>query len=332
MTTPPPGGADRTPTPCTGDDEAAGRKPDLRAHLHATRLDLERQVHQTRAQLNATNERIARRTGRNLIGAIAIGLFLGAVFLVSLILVKELFIPVAAILLAIGAFELAGALGHAGRTVARVPAAVGGLVIAPAAYLGGASGQLIALGGLIVFVCLWRLAQSLPRSGRQGGRALLLDLGSAMFVQVYVVFLGGFTVLLTAGDGGQWWTISFIIVVAAVDVGAYASGLAWGKHPMAPLISPKKTWEGFEGAAAAALIAGILLALFVLGRPWWFGIIFGAALLGSATVGDLIESLIKRDIGIKDMSSWLPGHGGFLDRFDSILPSALVAYALFALT
>ncbi len=135
--------------------------------------------------------------------------------------------------------------------------------------------------------------------------------------------------MLVGQDGGEWWTLAFLIVVIAADTGAYASGLAFGKHPMAPVISPKKTWEGFAGAAVATTVAGVLLGLFMLDQPWWFGLIFGVAILLSATLGDLAESLIKRDIGIKDMSSWLPGHGGFLDRLDSILPSAAVAFVFY---
>jgi phosphatidate cytidylyltransferase len=98
---------------------------------------------------------------------------------------------------------------------------------------------------------------------------------------------------------------------------------------MAPRISPKKTWEGFAGAVLVALIAGVILAIYMLEKPWWVGIIFGATIVFTATIGDLTESLIKRDLGIKDISTWLPGHGGFLDRLDSVLPSAAAAYALF---
>src|SRR5690606_25909897 len=139
----------------------------------------------------------------------------------------------------------------------------------------------------------------------------------------------GFAVLLTAQDGGEWWTLAFIVTVVAADVGAYASGLTFGKHKMAPHISPGKTWEGFAGGLVATQIAGILLMVFMLGKPWWLGVIFGLALIFTATIGDLAESLIKRDLGIKDISTWLPGHGGFLDRLDSILPSAAAAYVLF---
>ena len=125
--------------------------------------------------------------------------------------------------------------------------------------------------------------------------------------------------------------LAFIIIAVVSDTGAYAAGLAFGRHPMAPRISPKKTWEGFAGAALAALVAGVLLALFMLGLPWWTGLVIGAVILGTATAGDLGESMIKRDLGIKDMSSWLPGHGGVLDRLDSILPSVVGALALFYL-
>jgi phosphatidate cytidylyltransferase len=114
-----------------------------------------------------------------------------------------------------------------------------------------------------------------------------------------------------------------------VDVAAYATGLSFGKTPLAPNISPKKTWEGFAGSLLAALVAGVLLGVLMLGVAWWVGLLLGAVLLGSATLGDLVESLIKRDLGIKDISSWLPGHGGFLDRLDSMLPSMAMLFVMF---
>ncbi len=178
-------------------------------------------------------------------------------------------------------------------------------------------------------VSLWRVGEQLVPSLRRTGPSLLRDLIAGAFVQGYVTFLATFAVVLTAAEGGQWWTLAFIVTAVAADTGAYASGLLFGKHPMAPVISPKKTWEGFAGGAAASLIAGVLLSTLMLGNTWWFGLVFGAAIFLTATLGDLAESLVKRDIGIKDMSSWLPGHGGFLDRLDSILPSAAVAFVAF---
>jgi phosphatidate cytidylyltransferase len=181
--------------------------------------------------------------------------------------------------------------------------------------------------GAILLPVVWRLVQQGMRP--VAGRALALDLGTTVFVQVYVTVLGTCATVLTAQDGGQWWTLSFVSVVVATDVFAYVSGLAFGKHPMAPRISPKKTWEGFAGSGLAAVVLATVLAPLLLGVPLWFGPIFGLVLLVTGTLGDLTESLMKRDIGIKDISGWLPGHGGFLDRIDGILPSAAAALLLF---
>jgi phosphatidate cytidylyltransferase len=155
------------------------------------------------------------------------------------------------------------------------------------------------------------------------------DLAASALILIYVPFLASFAVLLDSKHGGEWWTLAFLILVIAVDTGAYASGLMFGKHAMAPRISPKKTWEGLAGSVLTALVGGVLLSVFMLQQEWWFGLIFGAVIAFTATTGDLTESLIKRDLGIKDISTWLPGHGGLLDRLDSILPSAAAAYALF---
>jgi phosphatidate cytidylyltransferase len=183
----------------------------------------------------------------------------------------------------------------------------------------------------VALVIVWRLvAQMFAKDGRTYG-AVLGDVLTAGFIQLYVPFLTSLCLILLRQEGGEWWVLAFIIIVVAADTGAYAAGLAFGRHPMAPRISPKKTWEGFGGAALAALIAGVLLSMFMLGLPWWAGLVLGAVILGTATAGDLGESMIKRDLGIKDMSSWLPGHGGVLDRLDSILPSAVAALALYYL-
>ena len=235
----------------------------------------------------------------------------------------------AAALVAFTAYELASALRFAGRDVPRIPTVVAAVAVVPATFFWLDSGHwLVTLGG-IALIGVWRLVELVRPSARASAKNVLLDLGAGAFIMIYIGFMAGFTVLLTAQDGGQWWTLAFLIVVVSVDTGAYASGLAFGRHPMAPIISPKKTWEGFAGSAAAALIAGVLLALFMLQQPWWVGLVLGATMVTTATIGDLAESLIKRDLGIKDISTWLPGHGGFLDRVDSSLLSGAAAYALF---
>ena len=283
------------------------------------------------AQVRATNDKINARTGRPLIRAIVAGLALGLALLVSLVFVKALFMVFAGALVAFIAWELASALRFAGRRVPRIPALIAALAVIPAAFFWMAVGHWAATLAGIALIVVWRLAELVRPAARTSAREVLLDLGAGVFIMIYIAFMAGFTVLLTAQEGGQWWTLAFLIVVVSVDVGAYATGLTFGRHPMAPTISPKKTWEGFAGSVAAALVAGILTALFMLGQPWWVGVILGAVLVLTATAGDLAESLIKRDLGIKDISTWLPGHGGFLDRVDSSLLSAAAAYALFLL-
>jgi phosphatidate cytidylyltransferase len=281
------------------------------------------------AQVRATNDKINARTGRPLLRAIVVGLVLGGALLVSLLVVKELYMLFAGALVGFTSYELATALRSAGRDVPRIPTIVASIAIVPAAFYLDGLGLWLGFLAAVVVVSVWRLIEQLIPGGRVPGRDLLSDLGAGVFILAYIGLMGSFTVLLTTQDGGQWWTLAFLIVVVSVDTGAYASGLAFGKHPMAPVISPKKTWEGFAGSVAAALIAGVLAAVFMLQQPWWVGVILALTMVGTATVGDLAESLIKRDLGIKDISTWLPGHGGFLDRVDSSLLSGAAAYALF---
>lgn len=308
---------------------ADATRAEIRAQVKARRAELTAQMEATRAQIDQANEKIEARTGRNLPLAILIGLVLGFAMLFSLIVVKELFMIVAAFLIGFTAFELASALRSSGRRVPRWPTVIAALATVPAAfYLGDAGKWLVSLAG-ITLVVAWRVVElAVPRL-RGPAREVWSDLAAGTFIQVYVPFLASFAVLLAAQEGGQWWTLAFLILVISVDTGAYATGLTFGKHPMAPRISPKKTWEGFAGSVAAAFIAGILLSIFMIHEPWWFGFVFGGVIVATATIGDLTESLLKRDLGIKDISTWLPGHGGFLDRMDSIVLSSAAAYVLF---
>jgi phosphatidate cytidylyltransferase len=288
-------------------------------------------VSHARDQLDQANERIKERTGRDLILAIVIGLAFGAALLGSLLFIKALFVPFALAAALLGVYELSRALRSGGRRIDVVPQLIAAAVLVLSAYFAEIWLCWVALFVAVSFVIVWRLvAQMISKDGRTYGD-VLADAVVGGFVQIYVPFLAGVALILLKQEGGQWWVLSFIAIAVAADTGAYAAGLAFGRHPMAPRISPKKTWEGFGGAVAASLIAGTLLAIFLLDLPWWAGLIFGAAILLSATLGDLGESMLKRDIGIKDMSSWLPGHGGLLDRLDSILPSTVPALCLYFL-
>jgi phosphatidate cytidylyltransferase len=302
---------------------------DLEARAHATKAEFEARAHEARVQFDATNERIRARTGRNLFAAIGIGVLLGALLLVSLLIWKPLFIVFGGLLVGFTVFELASALRYAGRDVPRIASTVVGLAIVPVAFLWRVEGLWLALLAGVVLITLYRFVELLRPSHRTSLREMLLDVGAGAFVQVYVTFLAGFYLALTGSDGGEWWTLAALIIVVFTDVGAYATGLRFGRHKLAPLISPGKTWEGFAGSLVVAVGLGALLGPLMLQQPWWVGAIMGLLLALVGTAGDLTESLIKRDLGIKDISTWLPGHGGFLDRLDSILPSAAVAFGIF---
>lgn len=308
---------------------AEATREEIRAQVNATSAEFREQMKVTRAQIDHANEVIEQRTGRNLPLAIIIGLALGLAMLFSLIVVKEFFMLVAAFLVGFTVFELASALRASGRRVPRWPAVIAGLALIPAAFYLQEQGMWLVLLGSVGFLALWRLVELVNPTLRGSAREVWHDLSAGAFIQIYVAFLASFSVLLTSKPGGEWWTLAFVIIVISIDTGAYATGLTLGKHPMAPRISPKKTWEGFAGSVAAAFIAGTLVSLFMIQQPWWFGLVFGGVIVATATIGDLTESLIKRDLGIKDISTWLPGHGGFLDRMDSILPSCAAAYVLF---
>ncbi|SEC58375.1 phosphatidate cytidylyltransferase [Paramicrobacterium humi] len=310
---------------------ARRKREELHAQIRSTREDIERQVRDQRERIDQVNERITARTGRNLVLAIGIGVFLGVVLVVSLIFVKILFALFATILVGFTAFELVSALRRVGRVVDVIPAVVSAVAIVGTSYFFDAPTRGVVLIAGVVLVVVWRLITEMASHAKRGLREVISDLATVVFIQLYVAWFASFAVVLVAQPQGEWWALAFIILVASADVGAYALGLSFGKHPMAPLISPNKTWEGFIGAAACSVIAGVLLALFMIHQPWWLGVIIGLLILGSATVGDLTESMIKRDMGIKDMSSWLPGHGGFLDRLDSILPSAVVMFAVYSI-
>lgn len=311
--------------------EPAEKSEALHAQLRHAREEFESQVTRRRDQFDQANEKIKERTGRDLFVAIAIGLVLGAAVLSTLLFLKWLFVLFALAASIIGTVELARALQVSGRRIDLAPhLVVGSLLVVTGAF---ASPWLhwIALFAAVAVVVVWRLiGQMHAADGRTYGD-VASDIGSAALLQIYVPFLASVCMMLLREPDGEWWILAFVIIAVAADTGAYAVGVAIGRHPMVPLISPNKTWEGFAGAATAAILAGVLLALFMLHIPWWAGVVFGVVILVTATLGDLAESMIKRDLGIKDMSSWLPGHGGVLDRLDSVLLSTVPALGLYYL-
>jgi phosphatidate cytidylyltransferase len=262
----------------------------------------------------------APRAGRNLPAAIGIGVLLGAVVATTLFTEKRLFVGLTVVFLMVAIDELSRALRGRGVAVAELPLVIGGGAVLIAAYLRGSEALVIATMLLVVAgVLVGVVAEGFDK---------IATVAAGIFVTCYIAFLGGFTILMVEPHDGPRRVAAFVATVACSDTGGYAAGVFLGKHPMAPTVSPKKSWEGFGGSTiACALCAGLLFPLILHGS-WWQGVLFGLAIVVTATLGDLSESLIKRDLGIKDMGHILPGHGGILDRFDSYLMAGPVAWGL----
>ena len=267
--------------------------------------------------------------GRSLSKSVAVGLLLAAIFLSSLLIYKELFIVLLSVATAIGAWELSTALREKNWYVPRVPAVVGSVLIMPATYFGGPSIQWLASLAIVAALIVWRTVHLLFERRKANFQTLqrtVRDFGAAAFLVIYLPLTLSFAMLLLRRDDGQLWVVAFVTTVALIDSAGYLFGRVFGKNKLAPDVSPKKTWEGLAASIIFGTTSAVLFIVFVLGGEWWVGIIFAALLILAAVFGDLAESLIKRDLGIKDMSTWLPGHGGMMDRLDSLLPASLMTY------
>ncbi|KAB1911914.1 phosphatidate cytidylyltransferase [Micromonospora sp. AMSO31t] len=264
------------------------------------------------------------KAGRNLPAAIGVGLALGAAIVVPLFFYLPAFLAVIAAAVAIGSWEMAGAVRRSGAHPPLVPLVAGGVITVGLAWFAGPDALCLGLLVTVLGTMIWRLGDGPGNYQR--------DLTAATLIAVYVPFLGGFAAMLAAApDDGHLRVLVTLVAVVLSDTGGYAAGVAFGKHPMAPTISPKKSWEGFAGSVTAAAAGSALLLWLLLDvAPWW-GALFGVAISGAAVLGDLAESMIKRDLGVKDMSNLLPGHGGLMDRLDSILFAVPTAYLLLAI-
>jgi phosphatidate cytidylyltransferase len=264
------------------------------------------------------------RAGRNLGSAIAVGLALGAIILVPLLTVRQSFVAVLAAATAVATWELRDALRRgAGIEVPLPVLLVGGQAMVWLSWPFGLPAVALSFAATALGCLVWRM--------RAGAAHYLRDISAALFTAVYVPLFCSFAAMLTVAPDGLGRVLTFMLCVVASDVGGYAIGVLVGRHPMAPSISPKKSWEGFAGSVIAGMVTGVLTVTLLLDGPWWAGVLTGALLVSSATLGDLVESLVKRDLGIKDMGRLLPGHGGLMDRLDSMLPTAVVAYFVLGL-
>ncbi|MFL6175829.1 MAG: phosphatidate cytidylyltransferase [Ornithinibacter sp.] len=259
--------------------------------------------------------------GRDLRAAVGVGLLLADLVIGSLVLDPRAFLVVIVVAVSYGAWELRRAIATRGMVVPLVPLLLGAVGMLVSAYQRGAGALVVTFGLTIVGLLVWRVADGLAGAAR--------DLSASALVVFYPIFLGGFaSMMLAAPDDGRQRIVVFILVTVFSDIGGYAVGVVFGRHPMAPSLSPKKSWEGFAGSVASCAAVGAISLPLILGGQWWQGALLGVAAASGATLGDLIESSIKRDLGIKDMGALLPGHGGLMDRLDSLVVVAPVAWAL----
>ena len=275
------------------------------------------------------------RAGRDLPAAIGSAVVLLGAIALSLLFWKPAFMAIVAVAVVVAVWELGKGLRSQDIDLPEQPLMVGGAAMVVLAYFYGAPALVTATAVTALVTMLWLL--------RRGIDGYVKNATAAVFTVVYVPFLASFVALMLAEGGregaglddlGVGGVITFILVTIASDTGGYAAGVLFGKHPMAPVISPKKSWEGFVGSVLATVGAGVVLVVYLLDGEWWVGVALGLIAVVMATLGDLCESVIKRDLGIKDMSQVIPGHGGLIDRLDSLLATVapiwlLLHYAVF---
>ena len=263
------------------------------------------------------------RTGRNLPLAAAVAVVLGGLALITLFTLKATFLAYVGLVVTMALWELRHALLERGISLPLIPIGAGGAAMFTLAYWYGAQAALAALAITVVVLMAWRLPG--------GSAGYLRDLTASVFTLGYLPLMAVFVALMLSTPDGSRRTLVFILLTACSDIGAYFAGILVGRHLMAPAISPKKTWEGLAGSVVACVAAGAIALPTLLHAHVWQGLILGAAAVAAATLGDLVESMIKRDLEIKDMGSVFPGHGGAMDRIDSLLVMAPVAWLLLKL-
>jgi phosphatidate cytidylyltransferase len=268
------------------------------------------------------------KAGRNLPAAIAVSLLLGGMVIGTLIFAPRGWVVILSVAMGIATHEVVKRLREQGYSIPLIPLLVGGQAMIWLTWPFGAAGALGGYGGTVLVCLIWRLLsqglQSQPVN-------YLRDVAVTVFLATWIPLFGAFGALLVYPADGWARVFTFMLAVVFSDVGGYAAGVLFGKHRMVPAISPKKSWEGFAGSLVCGTAAAVLAVTFLMGEPWWVGIPLGLMLVITAAAGDLVESQVKRDLGIKDMGTLLPGHGGLMDRIDGALPSAAATWIVLSL-
>ncbi|MCV7193888.1 phosphatidate cytidylyltransferase [Mycolicibacterium brumae] len=259
------------------------------------------------------------RAGRNLPAAITVGVLLGGLVIVTLaVLPIWVWVAIVGVAIAVATHEVCSRLGEAGYSIPLIPLLVGGQAMIWLTWWFGPTGALGGFAATMLVCLIWRLLAQGPNAAPQN---YLRDVAVTMLLAAWIPLCGAFAALLIYPDNGRAALFTIMLAVVFSDIGGYTAGVLFGKHPMVPAISPKKSWEGFTGSLIAGTGMAVFSVVFLMDQQWWIGIPLGIFLVITGTLGDLVESQFKRDLGIKDMSTLLPGHGGLMDRIDSILLS-----------
>ncbi len=268
------------------------------------------------------------RAGRNLPAAIAVGCALGFGLIAILLFAPYLWLVLVALAVAISTYEVSSRLTEAGYRIPMIPLLVGGQATLWLTWPFGPAGALGGFAATVVVCMIWRLiGQGLNHTPQNYSR----DIAAAVFLATWVPLFASFGALLIYPEDGANRVFCLMLGVVFSDIGGYVAGVLFGRHTMAPAISPKKSWEGLAGSLLFGGTASVLAVVYLLDKPWWAGVALGVMLVITGTLGDLIESQFKRDLGIKDMSNLLPGHGGMMDRMDGMLPSAVATWIVLTL-
>ncbi len=268
------------------------------------------------------------RAGRNLPAAIAVGAALGGILIVILVFAPKLWLVVLALAIPIATHEVTRRLREAGYAIPIIPLLIGGQAMLWLTWPYGPAGALGGFAATVVVCMIWRLV----------GHGLadqpvnyLRDISATVFLATWVPLFASFGGLLIYPHDGAARVFCLMLTVVCSDIGGYTAGVLFGKHLMVPTISPKKSWEGLGGSLLFGITASVLAVTFLLHKPAWVGVPLGLMLVVTGTLGDLVESQVKRDLGIKDMGTLLPGHGGLMDRIDAMLPSAVATWIVLTL-
>jgi phosphatidate cytidylyltransferase len=266
------------------------------------------------SDLHSINEAINKKAGRKLVPSIVVGLSLLGLIWFSLSVYKELFLLVLATAVVLGIREIVRAYNSRNIAISFPSLSIAAVALLGAAWVDGIAG--LAIATAISFPIL------LIRLLLNGPEGFVGKATATTFSLLYLPFLAGFIILLATPSNGFQRVMTFVVLVGCNDTFGYFVGVLLGKHPLVPSISPKKTWEGLIGSVIFTILGGCLAFHYIMNMDWWIGIGVGLMIVFTATCGDLIESAMKRDLSLKDMGSLLPGHGGMLDRLDSVVLSA----------